>query len=432
MKKSLLMIWLLLCLMLQSCEKINEIYQTIDPSKQFQSSHAQDAKAKMLYRALQSYDSTKLKPLLNASLKQEIEQSPVAMIDVFKLIPEGKATFGKLDHAQQSHSDDVGDMTTQVYSFEYVDLTIALTIVFKGHTGGDEILAFTLDQIQNDQPTHKVGVTPTIQADAIAMELPKTGLQDNATSSQALAASSEIEELLAKSRAFTTDLNAEQKFNSLQEKSNKQIAGHAGQVEALTLKQPDRLTESNIQLDVEKQTQAQQINHSKPKKTQVIDLSAAMPNKDPVEPQSKPAHQNLQLHSQQNHAPQNQSQDVNQDINKIMTEVAEAKASAKQSFRTDVDVQIQKKLSAQNTNKDKVNDIKDDKAESKQDVNQSELNKGEAKDVLNSEKSSELVELRQSDALQQNKEQPKEPAPKDQLQKLNLKAIESELNELKD
>lgn len=264
---------------LQSCEKVTDLVQSIDQNQSQLSSPAQDNKAKKLYLALQSYDSQKLKPLLSQSLRQQIEHEPTAIIDVFKLIPEGQANFGKLDQAHYSQREDIGDMTTQVYTFEHVDSTLALTIVFKGRSGGDEVIAFTLDQIQSDQKKLQLGQAAQLDADAIAMpgsnmsagsDMQEAKIQDKnapsgASTGQAIA-SAAIDDLLTRSRAMTGNIETDQTFLDL------------GRAVQASTQAKDLMTKPSLSQDSLTQEKMPQENMSKEKTSHqsVLDQAAIL------------------------------------------------------------------------------------------------------------------------------------------------------------
>lgn len=414
---------MMLCVSLQACEKITEILQTVDQNQQSISSPAQDTKAKKLYLALQSYDSQKLKPLLSQSLRQQIEHEPVALIEVFKLIPEGQANFGKLDQAHYSQSEDVGAMTTQVYTFEHADTTLALTIVFKGHLGGDEVIAFTLDQIQNhnQQKPLQLGQVPPIEADAIAVHLPNMGLgsdlqgeniQDQATAPEAsvgqAAASAEIDQLLAQSRAMSGSLATDQRSMDL---------GGAVQVDsqAKDLTGTQNITQKNV-------------SHQSPSDQVSISRSAQQELKN-------------------NDAAANQDSKIKQNndrnMNNIVAEVTELKNLADKKDTKEMkgateakDVKENKKMSDATEVKG-LTDLKENKkAKGVTDVKENKKAKGEVegghmKEVEDSTDVKGLAEQKQ--VAEVEKTQPAQiPQPETHKSKLSLTEIDVELNQLKE
>ena len=155
-KKTIKMIVLLsLGFSLVACERITDMTESFMADQNNSElkpqpiavSAAQEQKIQLLYRALQSKQLDVVKPLLDASLQQQIKQSPEIMQHVFQLVPSEKAEHYRVFTTLVSTTPSVGKVTTAVALFEYPAAVIAVTVVFKGEDGGTTILALTIDQV---------------------------------------------------------------------------------------------------------------------------------------------------------------------------------------------------------------------------------------------------------------------------------------------
>ncbi|TCM67294.1 hypothetical protein EC844_10966 [Acinetobacter calcoaceticus] len=143
-----------------ACERIEESVQGLLQQPQHKpqlqiSTLAQDQKAAALYTALQAEDLPRVTALLDKSLQQQIKNAPSTIEHMFRLIPAEAPSQSQVVAANHTTAAHVGPTTTVIYLYEYPKLSIVMTVVFQGDTGGDRVLALVVDQLDQVDPPSK-------------------------------------------------------------------------------------------------------------------------------------------------------------------------------------------------------------------------------------------------------------------------------------
>ena len=129
---------------LVACDKIDQkLTNTLEESAP-QTSSEQDVASNQLYEALLKKDKAEVIRLVDPKIKGDVDQNIIQIFESLDNVRSEKLVKPSIVGIKKTINTEVGKVLEVVYSYQYGKGDIYLTVIFKGHEGGTNILGFWL------------------------------------------------------------------------------------------------------------------------------------------------------------------------------------------------------------------------------------------------------------------------------------------------